>query len=147
MFRYCFITKPLYLMRTIRPDLMTTFVDHLQQLQRSVLGSIFQCEVSNDLFNFCCLRISSGGLGIHRADEVCPSAYTASYIAFFRAQGFEDRMLHLTNLPPNSLLSPRMDQLRLMVNRFKLADDDPPIPLMTGHDFAKAGLNQDPACS
>ena len=56
-------------------------------------------------------------------------------------------MLHLTNLPPNSLLSPRMDQLRLMVNRFKLADDDPPIPLITGHDSANAGLNQDEACS
>ena len=125
MFRYCFMSKPLYLMRTTRPDLMDQFVEELLRLQRSIINSIFNAEITEGLFKVLALRISAGGIGIHYARELLPAAYTASYVAFFRAQGFETRMQQLQQ---GDCFSPRMDMLRLCLNKFKFADDDPFIP-------------------
>lgn len=123
LFRYCFMSKPLFLMRTTRPDLMTKFIDNLQKLQRTILASIFKCDVSDSLFHMCCLRISFGGLGIHRADEVAPAAYTASWIAFLRTQGFDSSMHRIAGL--HSLHQcPRLEALEQTIRRFKLGEVD-----------------------
>ena len=123
MFRYCFITKPLHLMRTTRPDLMTDFIKYLQQLQRVVLGSIFKERLSDSLFNFLCLQISKGGLGIHRADEVAPASYTASWISYLKSQDFDARLDKIQYLQIEEL-PPRMQQLYKMVKKFKLETQD-----------------------
>lgn len=122
MFRYCFMSKPYHLMRTTRPDLLSPFVVKLQLLQRKVLASIFGIpHVSDALFNFCCLQISSGGLGIHRADEVCDAAYAASMVSFFQSSGFDAKMQEIAGLQVQEMV-PRLRQLMEVVKKFKLGD-------------------------
>lgn len=122
LMRYCFMTKPNHLMRTVRPSLMEEFVQDFEELQKNILRSILKSEVNEDLFNKVCLGISQGGLGIHKSSEIVPSAYTASMIAFLRAMGWNNSLQDLQHQDLEDL-PPRLQELVESVSVFKVAED------------------------
>jgi len=123
MFRYCFFAKPLHLMRTTRPDLIREFNKWLLKLQRSIIESFLNGGyVSEALFDKMCLRVCAGGIGIHKAIEISPAAYTASWISYLKSQNFDLQMEALSTMEQDQLI-PRLEYLRQVVKFFKLPTD------------------------
>jgi hypothetical protein len=51
LFRHCFMAKPLHLMRTTRPDLMSEFIDGFEEIQTEILESLFRLKFDPFLLN------------------------------------------------------------------------------------------------
>jgi len=93
LFRNCFLTKPLHILRTVRYDLTVEFVGELEKIQKEVLISILGCDsgaLDEDTFSQCCLQFGSGGLGMHMYSEVAPAAFCASFLGYVFRTGFAD---------------------------------------------------------
>jgi len=92
LFRYCFVSKPTYLFRTVRPDLLKEFADGFDTLQRFFLSTLLKCDrtIIESRFDWMCLRINHGGMGLHKADEVIPAAYTASLLTWMKSDSFKE---------------------------------------------------------
>ena len=81
LFRYCFVTKPIHLLRTLSPRVTALFFAEFEQVKRKVLCKIlgiYNTQMPNKLYDQCCLPISKGGLGIHQSTEIAPAAYCSS---------------------------------------------------------------------
>ena len=91
MFRYCFSAKPVYLLRTIRPDLTQDFAVGFEALQKLIILSLLKCSshLLTDLkYDWMCLGLSFGGLGIHKVQEVRHAAYCASVLVWLQSDSF-----------------------------------------------------------
>jgi hypothetical protein len=82
LFRYCFMAKPVHLMRTTRPDLMSDFIDELEKIQINIVESLFRLQIELFFFNLVCFPSVKGGIGIQKTRNVCPAIYTASISLF-----------------------------------------------------------------
>ena len=79
----------------MRPDLTVDFVKELEVLQKRVLSSILGCapaDFTAHKFSQCCLQLGSGGLGMHRYEEVDPAAFCASFITYIFKTGQETKI-------------------------------------------------------
>ena len=89
LFRYCFVTKPLHLLRTLPPRITALFCAEFEQVKRKVLCSILgicNTQMPIKLYEQCCLPIRKGGLGIHLSSEIAPAAYCASMASWLKQQ-------------------------------------------------------------
>ena len=92
LFRFCFASKATYLFRTVRPDLMVDFAKSFEDLQKNILWSLFGCarEYLDDKYDWMCLKINEGGMGIHKISEMAPAAFTASFITWIQSDSFKE---------------------------------------------------------
>jgi hypothetical protein len=81
--KFCLNARPVYLARTTRPDLLMmhaeSFDRHVDSALLRIAGHALAAmpEVSSSLRT---LRVSEGGLGMHRINDIKAAAYTASML-------------------------------------------------------------------
>jgi hypothetical protein len=78
LFRYCFSSKPVHLLRTIPAKLTESFVSRFVGLQKELLGSFVNQEVDNALMILVALPIEQGGLGFLNYQDIHSIAHIAS---------------------------------------------------------------------
>ena len=82
--------KPLYLLRTLPPNVTILLGERFEELKKCVLKSILSCgteeltELHYLLFN---LPLVDGDIGIHLMKEMAPCAYMASILEFDKSHG------------------------------------------------------------
>jgi hypothetical protein len=83
LFRYCFITKPVHLCRTLPPSTLSQFCEHFERLKRKVLASIVECssqDIPDLTYDICAFGIAEGGLGLQRMTDISKCGYIASLV-------------------------------------------------------------------
>jgi len=96
LFRYCFTSKVTYLFRTVRPDLSTDFMEGFENLQKDILWSLFDSPRAelDKKYDWMCLRINQGGMGIQRILEVVSAAYVSSVATWMKSSSFKEYIGH-----------------------------------------------------
>lgn len=100
MFRYCFSTKPLHLLRNISKSLTGKFVSDFINLQISILESMFNVPITENLMKRLCLPIGCGGIGILDLHDVHGVAHIA---AVFKSEAFRNDYKQAFELPPEGV--------------------------------------------
>jgi hypothetical protein len=109
----------------VRPDLTADFVKELEVLQKRVLSSILGCasaDFTAHKFSQCCLQFGSGGLGMHKYEEVAPAAFCASFIAYIFKTGLAETFEDIVRGGDGSIPS-RIASLVASLNLFHVEDD------------------------
>ncbi len=89
LFRYCFSSKPVHILRTTPEHLTLSFAGEFMKMQQEVMESMFDRKLSNEVMNFACLPIDEGGLGILHCQDIQSIAHIASFFGVdFLANGF-----------------------------------------------------------
>ncbi len=87
LFRYCFVAKPMHLLRTLPPRITALFCAEFEQIKRKFLSRIIEIcntQFTNKLYDQCCLPIKKGGLGIHQMSVFASAAFCASMASWLK---------------------------------------------------------------
>lgn len=80
--KYCVNAQPVYMARTMRPDVLTNlataFDDHIDRALLRIAGHSLAALPSNSSY-LRTLRVADGGLGMQRISDIKQAAFTASF--------------------------------------------------------------------
>jgi hypothetical protein len=97
------MAKPVHLMRTTRPDLMSEFIDEFEKIQILIMESLFRLKIELFFFNLLCFPSVKGGIGIQKTRDVSPAAFTASMSQFMQTASCPVKIEDLRNTLPLDL--------------------------------------------
>jgi len=71
---------------------MIDFSKSFKDLKRNILWCLFGCarEYLDNKYDWMCLKINEGGMGIHKMSEMGPAAYVASFMAWIQSDSFKE---------------------------------------------------------
>ena len=84
LFRYCFNSKPIHLLRTVSNNLTMRLVEAFMHLQKRILESMFGTQLPHPMMKWVSLPFEKGGLGLLDMGDVHHVAHCASVFGLKR---------------------------------------------------------------